>query len=151
MSERLNEIRERRAVISPSPWQRMGPTDNEERRGELRQYVTRTVGCGDVPPEKFVITILNCGNNVQRDVADAEFIANAPTDIDFLLTEVDRMRAALTVIACYDDERAEQRFQKSGLYSSFDEPASVVIARGALGDIPSRLPALTAQPEEGEE
>lgn len=87
---RIDEIRARRAAISPAPWVHMGPTDNEDRRGELRQYVARTVGCGDVPPEKFVITILHCGNE-QRDVSDAKFIAAAPEDIDFLLAEIERL------------------------------------------------------------
>lgn len=96
MSKEIEAIKARRAAISPAPWQHMPPADNEERRGVLRQYVTRTVGCGDVPPEKFFIAILHWPEKPERDIADADFIANAPTDIDYLTDEIDRLTERLT-------------------------------------------------------
>lgn len=40
--------------------------------------------------------------------------------------------AALADIACFQDAGAQERFNKTGSYSSFDEPNSVEIARIAI-------------------
>lgn len=54
---------------TPGPWQIMGPTGPDD----PRYYVMRSVGVGDVPPEKFYVAILSCGN-LERDEADARRI-----------------------------------------------------------------------------
>ena len=54
---------------TPGPWQVMGPT----RADDPRWYVMRYSGVEDVPPEKFYIAIMSCGNLV-RDEADARRI-----------------------------------------------------------------------------
>jgi hypothetical protein len=120
--KRLAEIRERRAKISPAPWRHFPPTDNEERRGELRRYVTREVGCGDVPPEKFFIAILHWPDKPERDIADAEFIAHAPSDIDYLLSHLDALDEDLE---CATTERDNRQQELDHIYASLlQQPTS---------------------------
>jgi hypothetical protein len=64
---------------SPGPWKSMPPTEHE-RDSRPRWYVSRLVGVQDVPPEKFYIAILSCGDE-RRDMADSEHIAAARTDL----------------------------------------------------------------------
>lgn len=46
--------------------------------------------------------------------------------------EIERLRAALTEIAAYDDKLASQSAAEGRGYGTFDEPGSVQIARRAL-------------------
>lgn len=46
--------------------------------------------------------------------------------------EIERLRAALTKIAAYDDKGASMLLAQTGSYGQFDEPGSVSIAREAL-------------------
>lgn len=46
--------------------------------------------------------------------------------------EILRLRAFLKKIAALDDEWANRKLEATGSYSSFDEPASVELARAAL-------------------
>lgn len=62
---------------TPGPWQALGPAESEAEAGRHRYYVSRIPGVPDVPPEKFYIAIMHCGDE-QRDAADARLIAAAP-------------------------------------------------------------------------
>ncbi len=82
----LDAIRKRCEAATPGPWEWSGPTRNETARGLYRTYVHQVPGCGgdNIPPEKFYISIQSVGT-AERDDADANFIANARTDIPALL------------------------------------------------------------------
>lgn len=81
-----------------------------------------------------------------READHADAITLHRNFIIVILTTLERLRAdkeaisqaasgylhALTEIACYDDEGANARLARTGRYSSFDEPSSVQIARGAI-------------------
>lgn len=47
--------------------------------------------------------------------------------------QISILAEALNRIACYDDTGANARLTATGSYGSFDEPASVQIARDAIG------------------
>lgn len=51
---------------------------------------------------------------------------------DYLETENAKLRAALTEIAAYSDDRANDRLRLVGSYGAFDEPGAVETARKAL-------------------
>ena len=53
-------------------------------------------------------------------------------DADWLIARVRKLETALTEIACFDDQGANQRLANTGSYSMFDEPGSVEQAREAL-------------------
>lgn len=74
--DRLREIRERREKATPAPWQ------------------TRFV-------YRMFRAARNCDGLIQntpseQDWSDADMVAHAPADIDYLLTEVARLDTALT-------------------------------------------------------
>lgn len=128
--ERVAEIRERRAVISPSPWTHFYPEHREARSGVIRfpHVDTQVVGSVTVDggsavglryqveghgkvngEDRWSVAIITpprsrntsdwdgIGKEASRLAhdqvkADGEFIANAPTDIDFLLSLLDHLR-----------------------------------------------------------
>ena len=46
------------------------------------------------------------------------------------------LEAALRYIAAFDDAAASAHLERTGIYSAFDEPGSVAIARAALKETP---------------
>ena len=46
--------------------------------------------------------------------------------------ELAHLRTALTLIAAFEDEAANEHLAFTGSYSAFDEPSAVRIARAAL-------------------
>lgn len=73
--ERIHQIKARLAAATPGPWEWYCP----------RLYYKIMSG------DNYVME----ATEGVRSGNDAEFIANAPTDIEFLLAEVDRLQKAL--------------------------------------------------------
>lgn len=86
--EELKELEILLKSCSPIPWDWQPPTEKEENEGRYRYYVTRKVGCGDVPPEKFFITIIHSLGNPKRDMADAKLIAKAVTILPRMISQL---------------------------------------------------------------
>lgn len=100
MESKVDEIRQRRAGITPGQWHQRDPNvksgDNIIIDSDSGQK-----GSAGQPLLSAVAQVLNFANfmsfdegHKQCDAAmrrDADFIANAPTDIDFLLGELDRL------------------------------------------------------------
>ena len=86
-AERLAEIRERLATISPAPWKRDPATGGND--------------CGVVysAEEDTVLQVFGNGWCVERQEeygeADLDFLEAAPTDMAALISELDRTRAEL--------------------------------------------------------
>jgi len=86
MTDRLEEIRKRRAVIScDGPWQWREMKNSKEFANGEYLHGFRLSGT----EEKYNVRIL-LADSVQND--DARFIAHAPDDIDYLLNEIDNMQ-----------------------------------------------------------
>lgn len=77
--ERLEEIRERRAEISPPPWESVPVIEGSEWR----------VINGPVQ----IIQDEMASRRAFTHIPDADFIANAPADIDYLLTRLSQAEA----------------------------------------------------------
>jgi hypothetical protein len=73
MGDWLDELKARRAAISPAPW-------------KLQGHPSETTMVYDAEGDSVVY---NEGSPNERD---AEFIAHAPSDIDRLIAEVERLR-----------------------------------------------------------
>lgn len=89
---RLREIRERRQAISGAPWSLAGDESTAE------WWWSRPA----IPPDAVIVSRSDeCpvaatnddGITTVGDIAHAAFIANAPSDIDALLAEVERLRS----------------------------------------------------------
>jgi len=83
----LEEIKARRAAIADAPWLAVTP----------RPHV----------PDEYWVTSASvpreCSVAVMMVEREANFIANAPTDIDFLLAEVERLEKRQLVIDTHPD------------------------------------------------
>lgn len=104
----LGEIRARLAAASPGPWY-----VRKDRDGSIR---VRRTGCVSY---SRIASLLRSG---QRPAEDGELIGHAPTDLAYLLDEIDRVRAERDVLlkhATYDGQlaywtvRAEARGQET--------------------------------------
>ncbi|GIP55928.1 hypothetical protein [Paenibacillus vini] len=88
MNDRIQEIRERLEAASPGPWTIYEYSDY--RGYEVHKY-----------PIGYKSAITGWGKVLQTK-EDASLIANAPTDISYLLSEVERLQTALEF---YADEK----------------------------------------------
>lgn len=77
---RLNEIKARLKAASPGPWN-VGYNWEQQHPG-LFIYEKQSTDCG---------TIITAGDEAALSKEDAEFIANAPDDIAFLLIEINKL------------------------------------------------------------
>ncbi len=82
MSERrLQTIKERRAKVTPPPWAASVTVDPARKFAHANgPYIYGDPGSALVEDQAY---------------KDADFIANAPSDVDELVAEVERLRAAL--------------------------------------------------------
>lgn len=85
--ERLEQIKERLAAATPGPWNVL--YDDGSLHGTPEEYFVNFDAHRDT-------------TNIDRP-ADAAFIANAPSDIAYLLAEVERLRAALVPLKASHD------------------------------------------------
>jgi hypothetical protein len=88
---RLGEIEARHAGITPGPWTTV--------RHDLSLYIEAE--SGELNP-------INLGYVGNRPENDAEFIANAPTDVAYLLTELRKRDDALARVEALADELAAE-------------------------------------------
>lgn len=86
MNDRIQEIRERQDAATSGPWQAEGR--EIWRRGES---YTANIG-GHV----WIADVEHAGNK--------DFIAHAPSDIAYLLAEVERLQYAIEAALCYLDQ-----------------------------------------------
>ena len=90
MTDRIEKIRQRAEAATQGPWRAYGNTVEQENTGCHQVVGTELTGVGYMAYER--LTTKN---------EDATFIAHAREDIPYLLAEVERLRAALT-LACRD-------------------------------------------------
>jgi hypothetical protein len=107
-------MNETKAQHAPVPWHVL-PPDSDDRRW----FIMRTVGVADVPPEKFYICILSCGDD-RRDQADARHIVRCVNSHDDL------------VAACDDAIDLFERLQTPGSPPWEYVPAEVAKLRAAI-------------------
>ncbi|MNI26719.1 hypothetical protein D3C73_804300 [compost metagenome] len=91
MNERIQEIKERHAAATPGPW-RTFVKDNFVNEDNYRTIIA---GVGFYSPPKYV----GFGCDLYISEADAELIANAPSDIAYLLSEVERLQTGFEVLS----------------------------------------------------
>src|SRR5579864_8081092 len=117
MTDRLAEIRERNKKRSPGQW---------EATNGMGSYIK-------APPPAGVFAHLY-GRVARQDSVDADFIAHAPTDIEWLITEIERLHA-----------ENEQLRRVKTIYSYFtdDNQTSVELSAKYLREAPQTEPELT--------
>jgi hypothetical protein len=76
-------------------------------------------------------TARNWSRGIEVDRLES-IIDELDADDDARNAELDRLRAALTKIACYNDLSAWKQQRAHNSYSHFDEPGSVQIAHEAI-------------------
>lgn len=110
MTDRVQEIRDRLEAATPGPWEAWaGLTHDGERQDGISPR-------GDLNIDVCFTIISPQGSE------DAEFIAHAPDDIEFLLAEVERLQNDLEVAR--DALRDEIEFQAEDherFYGDWDE------------------------------
>jgi hypothetical protein len=127
-SVRLLEIRRRLEQATPGPWDSGRLIEDQDGdyvvwtlpvRDNQREFVGNVGGM--VEP---VISLQDklAGQLFEGERQDAEFIANAPTDIRDLLAEVDRLRAALAFYADDNNYQHELISDGEGGYTDWRSP-----------------------------
>jgi len=83
MTDRLAEIKQRRAAVTPQPWEhRFGDKGN-----------VHGVYFGPTTQQCIAPLVGGRGNfGAEEEHANAQFIAHAPSDIAWLIEEVERLR-----------------------------------------------------------
>lgn len=93
-NERLKSIRERLSAATPGPWRMGSLSSYNAATGEPEAFVYRLDSKDE--RETYHNRICVRGHEDAMDCdADAEFIANAPSDIGYLLALVERYEKAL--------------------------------------------------------
>ncbi len=90
MADRLEEIKARLAAATPGPWEESGGTEFGFRIAATERESKRIV--------RELSIASSHGGNV-RAFADAALIAHAPTDLAYLIAEVEWLRRELEWIA----------------------------------------------------
>lgn len=92
MTDRVQEIRDRLEAATPGPWSYSPASTGNPSDGPTHHEV-RSVSISD---DRTMYAIATTDYN-EMGYLDAEFIAHAPDDIEFLLAEVERLQEDLEV------------------------------------------------------
>jgi hypothetical protein len=104
--DRLAEVKARRGAATPGPWWdspvKAAPGHHTIRGGpgEWRGF-DGSLGGDTHPIARIAPALAEDGTPTTNHDADAAFIAHAPEDIDWLVTEVDRLREDRTKLSVY--------------------------------------------------
>lgn len=131
MTDRIDEIRVRLASATPGPWEYQAATDGDPGNGPTHHIVLG-------PERTRGFRVARTDWDRQGD-ADAEFIANAPTDIAYLLGVADDAQDAIYVLAgCVAKEREEN----DRLQSRLQRAEALIQSKACPGSHAAHSPSL---------
>lgn len=122
----LDAIKRRRAAITPAPWEKAygGTTDANPRSRTHGRFIVTEFFVRRPDDDTAIAADIIDPDTSEPHEGNAEFIAHAPTDIDALIAEVERLRLA---VAYYTDATYVASW---GMQEYGDNGA---VARDALG------------------
>lgn len=88
MTDRLDEIRARAEAATPGEW--IGSSTPSGRKYGV-------ISIRELTGEAYPIAVLS-GKYARRRHPDTQFLAHAPTDIDYLLAEVERLQRVVNTV-----------------------------------------------------